>query len=742
LDLASSEGGVAVIRFAFPNVSYSGHDFIGCGRYTVHSGCASPGPEYRYVDALPNASNISAILKAARILAGAPYNPERLIFEIEDEHDPEEDYQGDSCSLAYLLALIHRSLPFQDGVAADWDLWCTGNVRFDDRPRIEAVYPAPFELKLQGFIDSSSTDRIFIVPAANILQHHEALCRINDIRILELMECEGWHLRDLLSKKTLLKLDLDELSVLVDVLFAKSSQIPSAKITEPESTALPSLDSIEGRSDERQTGRSEQETGQGDPIRVSQSVLPGTTSRLRILVAIGIFISVLAGLMVATWRGAPPSQSDATGLSFRLMHMGQLAQAEAAVQTVSPKDPRYFEGWSALHLSRGEIDKARDSYHHLLDAAPGRPYSAVLNGHLALLDGKLEQSESAYNNILERSDLEPWQRAECHFGLGRIQLQRNAPDQAAQQFDKVIQLDPAFVQAYTGKGLALERLGELPQAVEYYDRAVKTNPDDYISASLAQRSREKLQAQAQEERRARIDALVEDLAKAYRENPAPTGGDEDDWSSKPLYLFFTDLDVQGQPAVREGENSFLSDQITRQVGQGSRIHLVERAILDKLLAELKLAGSQITDRETALRLGKVLSARIIVAGSIVRYSGEIQITLRAVDTETTLVTVIATDACVVSENPKEMLRRLALGFQEQVMAAYPIRARISAVRDGEIALNVGSLVGVKPGMKLHLVEPTNQSLDLIVKEVHQKFCTAVPQADAASLQVGWRVEGT
>jgi tetratricopeptide (TPR) repeat protein len=686
-----------MIRFVYPNVSYSGREFIGCGRYALFDGAPSPPASYRPLDGLPNTANTSALIKAAKVLAGIPYQTGRLICEAEDPHDPEEDYQGDSCSLAFLLALIHRARKIAGNEDQDLDVWCTGTIRFDDRPRLEAVFPSGFDVKLMGFLKSGEAEHLFIVPAANVLQHHEALCRKGNVRIVELSRQRAESCFALREQKTLLKVDFDELPDLVDWLF----------------------ESVNGGKGARSSA-----------LRRRWGLLAGLAA-----------LVVLFSLQIGGFFGNGMKQGDAQAReAFSLLHRGELDKAGDLFRAADGGGILPRLGLAALHLSRGDLRSVEQILAETQAEGVVSPYAAVMHGHLLLARGRQAEAEDAYRRALAGEGLESWQAAEGHFGLGRIHLRREQFDQALVELNRAIDLDPHFVQAFTAKGLVLEKQGFSQKAGETFATALTIHPGEPISGLLALRSRERLAEERESERRARIDALVTDLARAYREGAGTEVG-PDEWTSRPLHIVFLPFEAAGQPVLREGEDVFLFEKIVRTFVGPTRIQLVERAVIERLLQELKLSSSEAANPETALRLGKILSARIIAVGGVNRYAGELEVTLRAIDTETSLVTVAVSGACPLAEAPKVMLETLARDFQDRIAAAYPIRGRLAAVEGGRVRVNVGAGVGVTPGMRFVLVEGENQGLELLVTEVQPDSSTAVCADGVVPLQRGWRVEG-
>jgi len=45
-------------------------------------------------------------------------------------------------------------------------------------------------------------------------------------------------------------------------------------------------------------------------------------------------------------------------------------------------------------------------------------------------------------------------------------------DEAIKFFDKVLEINPNFSEAWYGKAIALEKLGKIPEAIECYNRAL------------------------------------------------------------------------------------------------------------------------------------------------------------------------------------------------------------------------------------------------------------------------------
>jgi curli biogenesis system outer membrane secretion channel CsgG len=89
------------------------------------------------------------------------------------------------------------------------------------------------------------------------------------------------------------------------------------------------------------------------------------------------------------------------------------------------------------------------------------------------------------------------------------------------------------------------------------------------------------------------------------------------------------LPISGDPAVaREAY-----DLITMQFINSGKYDMVERAEIDKILAEQQLGMTGLVDDNTAARLGHIMGAQIIITGDIPK-EGIRRLAFRAIDVET------------------------------------------------------------------------------------------------------------
>jgi protein O-mannosyl-transferase len=117
---------------------------------------------------------------------------------------------------------------------------------------------------------------------------------------------------------------------------------------------------------------------------------------------------------------------------------------------------------------------------------PGNHYIAARALHAL---GKLDESELEYKKVLSIKEAAP-----AHNALGLVlSLQRRYPE-AKRQFERAIEMDPGFVDAYANLGSMYGQMGEYGKCISYSKQALAINPrlvgcDRNIALSLAAQGR-------------------------------------------------------------------------------------------------------------------------------------------------------------------------------------------------------------------------------------------------------------
>ncbi len=86
-------------------------------------------------------------------------------------------------------------------------------------------------------------------------------------------------------------------------------------------------------------------------------------------------------------------------------------------------------------------------------------------------------------------------------------------------------------------------------------------------------------------------------------------------------------------ATKDG--SVISERLTIKMINMHKFEIIERSVLDKVMAELKLQSSGMIDASSAQQLGKLLGVEAIITGTLVETSdGQIEVNARLIKTET------------------------------------------------------------------------------------------------------------
>jgi TolB-like protein len=92
--------------------------------------------------------------------------------------------------------------------------------------------------------------------------------------------------------------------------------------------------------------------------------------------------------------------------------------------------------------------------------------------------------------------------------------------------------------------------------------------------------------------------------------------------------------VEGGPDL---EGKILAEKLTDDLVNTTRFRLIERTRIDQVMREQRLAQTGITDMSTAVALGRLLSAKAIVLGTVYYRDRSAEVFARLVDTESGMI---------------------------------------------------------------------------------------------------------
>ncbi len=363
------------------------------------------------------------------------------------------------------------------------------------------------------------------------------------------------------------------------------------------------------------------------------------------------------------------------------------------------------EGRAAVMAYQGQTEKALALADEVIHKAPNRGLAQKLKGDLLASKGDIKAAAAAYKNAVKQSESNDYQKAEAHNQLGRLYAQQGNYKAARSQFDRAVDLDPYYLEPTSNKGVTYEKQGQWSKALAEYRKAVSLDHGDTIAAVLAQKAEKMLSLQKDAANKQRIDRLVTDLVKRYKEQKKVTSKpSQDEWTSPPMIMTFIDVQENGNLASRDGLAIVLATRLGDLLNDSGRVQVVERAVMDQLLSELNLGSSELADPDTALKLGKLLAAKLIGTGSLIYLPDSTILNLRLIDTETSAVAKTVTLRLPANANLEREMFNLNRTILRAVMEKYPLQGFVVKVDGDEAMLNLGGRQGVSSGSSFEVIE--------------------------------------
>lgn len=367
-----------------------------------------------------------------------------------------------------------------------------------------------------------------------------------------------------------------------------------------------------------------------------------------------------------------------------------------------------YERAALAYYDEGNFKKALNVCKILEDKSPEVCLTHLIRGNIYVADGKLDAAEEAYQKALQSAKGTNLQKAHALVGLGRIASFRKQPDAALRYYQQAAEAAPQSRLGYLSQALFLERRGDYDEALGLFAKAQALAPQDQVLAAVTNETRKKAAVARDQKKQERIDETVQELL-AIMKSPSralPADG----WTSTPLTMWIMDFEVRGY-SLQEGQERLLVSGMTDQILQHSPAQLVERALFDKLVEELKLGTSELIDRSTALSLGRILAAKLILSGQMIYSGPQVQVSMRLIETETGRIVATESELFGSAVPASVLAERLSENLLEKLTTLYPLRGKISKVQREEVRINIGQVVGVRTGQRFK-VRDENVTLEV------------------------------
>jgi tetratricopeptide (TPR) repeat protein len=183
-----------------------------------------------------------------------------------------------------------------------------------------------------------------------------------------------------------------------------------------------------------------------------------------------ILFSIFLGCGCAHPAPLPAKAIDLNRDGAAAIAAGDFEKAEARVALALEYNPRFTESWVNLGLvdmNRGNFERARRDFVKARDLNPdlAAPHHAL--GLLADRQGRGPDAEIHYRAALK---VDPG-FAPARINLSRLLFARDALEEAREQFLRVTEVAPEFVEGWAGLCETLLRLQRVPEARQALERA-------------------------------------------------------------------------------------------------------------------------------------------------------------------------------------------------------------------------------------------------------------------------------
>jgi len=365
------------------------------------------------------------------------------------------------------------------------------------------------------------------------------------------------------------------------------------------------------------------------------------------------------------------------------------------------------EGLVKIYARKGKTKKALALADEVEQKAPKRGFVNVVKGDILYSQNKKQEALTQYQKGASKPEGTVIQKAEAHNQLGRLYASVGKFDQARINYDQTVEFDPYNLVAMSNKGVTYQKEGELDKAMAMFQKALTINRNDQFSAVLAAKTKEMMALQKNIAEKERIDRLVKELAARFRSQQSifPSFSEKDTWTSRPMVLSFVDFQEKGGLSERDGMSMVLTTQLGDKLNQSGRVRVVERVLMDRLLEELNLGSSELADPETALKLGKILAAKIVSTGALLHLPDQTLLSLRLIDSETTAIPKVFTKKLVAGAlDIQDETNQLSRDILQTIIEKYPLHGFIVQVTGEQAIINIGAKQGVVTGSAFEAIE--------------------------------------
>ncbi len=393
---------------------------------------------------------------------------------------------------------------------------------------------------------------------------------------------------------------------------------------------------------------------------------------------------------------------------YELLRQGKLDDADRifrALAAASHPEVAWMgrEGAAEVQLAKGDTAGALSEANDIIAKAPTRSAAYLIRGRALSSTGQVQAGQVALQQAASTQADFSWQKANALVAVGNVQRKQD-PQAAIKTYERASRENPQSVEALSNLAVTLNETGQAARAKVVLEKAQALDPADVMTLALMRQTQEALAEEQDRARQTYIDSTVKDLAEQFRNPPPPRTNAADDWTSPVIALSVLPFQDQTLPGStgRIGIETLVQQELIREL-QARGYAIVERRLLDKVLAEVKMGSSQMADQDTQIKLGRVLAARMMVSGVLTSQGNTLSAAVRAIDTETTQLALVKSEHNTGAPNPVELASLIARSLVATVTEKYPLKGRIVAIEGPRAIINLGKKHGLAAGQTFNVI---------------------------------------
>ncbi len=164
-----------------------------------------------------------------------------------------------------------------------------------------------------------------------------------------------------------------------------------------------------------------------------------------------------------------------------------------------------------------------------------------------------------------------------------------------------------------------------------------------------------------------------------------------------------DFQLQGKGYDTADMGKIVAEWLITALVKEGRFDVVERRLLEKILAEQKLVMTGIVDEESATKLGKLLGVKVIISGSVMKFQGFMEVNARIIDVES--ASIITAES--VKSTTAVRLEALVGQMAEKIIHDFPLEGYVVNKKGNSVTIDLGKRAGVKRGMRFIVFKEGN-----------------------------------